>query len=147
MHYFLLFTADCVICGLAMHDVNATCVSLRRMKEVWWVSKCRLKNSLCVCVCVYLMIFVLFCQKFVVCSMCNENVLRDVTKFLTARVQMKQISICIIINLIQASQSGESKSICKDVFKFCYVCYAINCACWYMHKPLAFLWWTISWSF
>jgi hypothetical protein len=47
---------------------------------------------------------------------CNANVFRDVTKFLTARVQMKKISTCIIINLIQASQSGESESIWKDVF-------------------------------
>jgi len=40
------------------------------------------------------MIYVLFCQKFVICSMRNTNVFRDVTKFLTAGVQMKQISTC-----------------------------------------------------
>jgi len=75
------------------------------------------------------MFYVLFCQKYVVCLVCNGNVLRDVTKFLTERVQMKQISTCIIINLKQASQSGESESIWKDVFKFCHVGYATHCTC------------------
>jgi len=90
------------------------------------------------------MFYVLFCQKLVVCLVSNKNVLRDVTKFLTERVQMKQISTCIIINLKQASQYGESESTWKNVFKFCYVGNATHCACWYMHKPSAFLWWTIS---
>jgi hypothetical protein len=40
------------------------------------------------------MICVLFCQKFLVCSVCSENVFRDVTMFLTERVQMKQINTC-----------------------------------------------------
>jgi len=76
--------------------------------------RCRPKISFFFGVC--LIFYVLFCQKHVVCLVCNDNVLRDVTKFLTERVQMKQISTCIIINLKQTSQSDESESIWKNVF-------------------------------
>lgn len=60
---------------------------------MWWVSNWDVDPRL-VFFCVFLMIYMLFCQKFLVCSMCNENVFRDVTLFLTARVQMKKTSTC-----------------------------------------------------
>jgi hypothetical protein len=83
------------MCGLALHDVNATYVTLHHMKEMWWVSNSDVDPRLVFfCVCVFLMIYLLFCQKFLVCSVCNENVIRDVTLFLTERVQMKLISTC-----------------------------------------------------
>ena len=34
LHYFLLFTANCGMCGLALHDVNATRVTLHHIKEM-----------------------------------------------------------------------------------------------------------------
>lgn len=70
------------MCDTSPHERNVMGVKFR----------CRAKISFFFCV--FLIIYLLFCQKYLVCSVCNENVFRDVTLFLTAKVQMKQISTC-----------------------------------------------------
>lgn len=60
------------------------------MKEMWWVSNSDVDPRL-----FFFYVFDDLCvifKKILVCSVCNENVFGDVTLFLTAGVQMKQIS-------------------------------------------------------
>jgi hypothetical protein len=84
------------ICDTSPHERNVMGVKFR----------CRSKISF-FC---GLLICVLFCQKFLVCSVCNGNVFRNVTTYLTARVQMKQISTCTLCrspSLVNQKVSGK----------------------------------------
>jgi hypothetical protein len=56
--------------------------------------KFRCISKICFFVCVFEDLYVILPKKKLVCSVYNENVFRDVISFLTARVQMKQISTC-----------------------------------------------------